>query len=82
MSRAHWRAGHARDTFMGMCSFPSLPRALEHAEQAGCYLADVRREAGRREVEAQHDAGSRVPHLQGRVPAQQDYHHAKREHYR
>jgi hypothetical protein len=55
---------------------------LEHAEQAGCYLGDVRREAGRREVETQHDADSRVPHAKGRVPAQQDYHHAKSEHYR
>jgi hypothetical protein len=77
------RAGHV--AIADMCvSFLLISRAFcsEHAEQACRYLADVRREAGRCEVESQDYADSRVPYPQARVPAQQENHHAQGENYR
>ena len=53
---------------------------LKQAEQALRDVRDVRREAGRGEVESEHDAGNRVPQAKARVPAQHENYQAQGEH--
>src|SRR5579872_4888930 len=57
-------------------------RFLERADKATGQIADLRCEAGRREVESQQNADDGVPEAQSRVPAQQDDHPGQDESYR
>ena len=61
-----------------MTILPELTtRCLQQVEQAAGYLADIGCQAGRREVESQHDADSCLPQTQARVFTQQEYHRAQ-----
>jgi hypothetical protein len=61
---------------------PAPTCSSQQAEQAGSELADIRRETGRREVKSEHDADSRLPQSQARIPAQHKYRRREQQRHR
>jgi hypothetical protein len=59
-----------------------LPSGLQVPDQAFGELGNVRGEAGRGEVETENYAHRGVPYSQSRVPAKQEYRHAKQQRQR